>query len=186
MSSCKKKKHANLSASAERITLPSRILLSLCVEFCEVTCTFSLPPPAQWRRNPSPAKSSFTYREQLKSSSWIRRRGSKNAIKRVSEGDLMLNHSNENMGSLSGIVALCPLWWLRQAVGDVKRGDWTSGQLKAGRKKHHSNVIKAALLIKEISLIKVTLNDDSTQRSALLCETFSYKWIGQTKGIIPT
>lgn len=46
--------------------------------------------------------------------------------------------------------------------------------------------MKAVLLIKEMSPIKVSLTDDSAQRSARLCEAFSYKWIGQTKGIIPT
>lgn len=60
------------------------------------------------------------------------------------------------------------------------------GSCKRRGRKHHSNVIKAALLIKEMSPIKVSLTDDSAQRSARLCEAFSYKWIGQTKGIIPT
>lgn len=142
-------------------------------------------PTSTMQDKSTPAKSSFTYREQMKSSSWFWRRRADNAIKRVSEGDLRPNHSNENMGSLSGAVALCPLWSLRQAVGDVKRVDFTSGQLKE-REKHHSNVIKAALLIIEMSPIKVSLTDDSAQRSARLCETFSYKWIGQTKRIIPT
>lgn len=147
-------------------------------------------PTSTMKDKSTMAKSSFTYREQMKSSSWLRRRRSESAIKHISEGDLRVNqmkfHSNENMGSLSGAVALWPLWWQRQAVGDVKCGDWTSGRLQEEWKKHHSIVMKAVLLIKEMSPIKVSLTDDSAQRSARLCEAFSYKWIGQTKGIIPT
>lgn len=60
------------------------------------------------------------------------------------------------------------------------------GSWKRRGNKHLSDVIKAALLIKEMSPIEVSLTDDNAQRSAHLCETFSYKWIGQTKGIIPT